>query len=318
MSKDLYSVLGVSRTASEQEIKSSYRKLAAKLHPDKNPGDATAEQRFKDVNRAYQVLSDKKRREAYDEFGEEALSDNFNVEQARAYKQWGATAGVGGRQRTVNLEDLFGGAKAAGGGFADFLGDMFAGATGGRRGARRQVKGQDTEAEMTIDLAAALNGTTVEFTVMANNEAKPLTVRVPPGATEGSKIRLKGQGNPSPFGGVPGDMLITIHIASHPCFRMEGKDLHLDLPISIAEAYRGAKVQVPTAKGAVTLKVPPGSQSGTCVRLKGKGVSKRGQVPGDLYVRFLVQVPTSQTEEVKQAIDVLSQYEEPLRDKIQL
>lgn len=322
MSEDLYRVLGVSKTASEEDIKKAYRKLAAKHHPDKNPGNKSAEQRFKRINQAYQVLSDSKRRQAYDEFGDAALSDNFNVEQAREYRR--ATSGGaggwpgGGKSVNINWEDLFSGAGGAqAGGFGDLFGDLLRGGARKRRASSAPIKGQDIQSEITIDFAEAVRGTTVQLSFDASGADEPLQVRVPAGATEGSKVRVRGKGMPSPVsGGVAGDLLLVIHVREHPYFRQEGRDLHLDLPITVSEAYGGAKVAVPTPDGSVTLKVPAGAQSGRKVRLRGKGVAKRGQPVGDMYVRFLVQVPVSSASKVEQAIEVLSQYEEPVREKL--
>jgi len=322
MSEDLYAVLGVNRSASASDIKQAYRKLASKLHPDKNPGDATAESKFKRVNQAYQVLSDKKRRELYDEFGDAALSDNFDADRARMYKQW-AGRGGGGRGRNPNvqsfdLEDLFGGGGGGGAAgapnFGDLFSDIFTQPGRSRRGSRAAtMKGADVESDLAIDFASAVRGTTVSLRLEGPRGSEPIQVRIPPGANEGSKVRVKGKGNPSPLGGPPGDLLLKIHVDAHPFFRMEGNDLHVDLPITVAEAYRGAKVRVPTPDGHVTMKVPAGAQSGKSARLRGKGIAKRGQEPGDLYVHFQVHVPTSQAEAVETAIDALGAYEDDIR-----
>jgi len=318
MSEDLYSVLGVGRSASASEIKQAYRKLASKLHPDKNPGNAAAESKFKRVNQAYQVLSDKKRRELYDEFGDVALSDNFDAERARMYKQWAGRGGGRGRNPNVqsfDLEDLFGGGGVGGAqNFGDLFADIFTQPGRSRRGSRSaSMKGADVESELSIDFASAVRGTTVSLRLEGPRGSDPIQVRIPPGANEGSKVRVKGKGNPSPLGGPPGDLLLKIHVEPHPFFRMEGNDLHVDLPITVAEAYRGAKVRVPTPDGHVTMKVPPGAQSGKSARLRGKGIAKQGQEPGDLYVHFLVQVPTSQAKAVETAIDALGGYEDDIR-----
>lgn len=317
MSEDLYHVLGVSRSAGADEIKQAYRKLASKLHPDKNPGDATAETKFKKVNQAYQVLSDKKRRELYDEFGDVALSDSFDAEKARMYKQWaGRSTGRGARHQQVDLEDLFGGAGAGAGGpqnFGDFFGDFFSQGRS-RRGSRTAtMKGQDVESDLRIDLPSAVRGTTVSLRLDGLGGSEPIQVRIPPGAEEGSKVRVKGKGSPSPLGGPPGDLLLRIHVDPHPFFRMDGDDLHVDLPITVAEAYHGAKVRIPTPDGFVTMKVPKGSQSGSSARLRGKGVAKRGKPPGDLYVHFQIRIPNSSAKAVEQAVDTLSAYDEDVR-----
>jgi curved DNA-binding protein len=314
MANDLYAELGVPKGADAETIKKAYRKLAAKLHPDKNPGDKSAEARFKQVNHAYDVLGDARKRKLYDEFGEEGLREGFDADRARAYQQWSSQAGRGaGRTpfsgQGVNLEDLFGGAAGGGGaaGFGDLFGDLMGG-RGGRR-ARGPVKGMDLESEVTIDFASALRGATLQLHPQGRS-GEPVTVRIPPGASEGSRVRIPGHGAASPNGGPQGDLVLTVHVTPHPHFRREGDDLHLDLPVTIAEAYHGAKVRVPTIDGAVSLKVPERAQSGQVVRLRGKGVAMRGRPQGDLYVHFLVQVPRDGGAEVAELVDRLAEHQQ--------
>lgn len=310
MAKDLYEVLGVPKTADEEAIKKAFRKLAMKYHPDKNPGKAN-EARFKEINQAQEVLSDSKKRALYDEFGEESLSQNFDADRARVIRQYGGAGpggrGGGGGGRTVDVQDIFGGGgPAAGGDFSDIFGDLFSrGGAGGGRGQRaaRPARGQDIEAEVTIEFASAVKGATLELTL---GTGAPVPVRIPAGANEGSRLRIPGQGSPGAFGGPPGDLRITVHVNPHPLFKREEDDLHLDLPITLAEAYRGEKVKIPTPDGEVTLKVPARTQSGNMTRLRGKGVARKGKEPGDLYVRFIVHVPTEDSPEVAQAIDLLA------------
>jgi curved DNA-binding protein len=310
MAKDLYAVLGVPKTADEETIKKAFRKLAMKFHPDKNPGKAN-EARFKEVNQAQEVLSDPAKRALYDEFGEESMSQNFDVERARMIRQYGGGGGGGGRRpggpggQTVDINDIFGGGGggAGGGDFGDILGDLFN--RGGGRGQRapRPTRGQDIEAEVTIEFASAVKGATLELTL---GTGAPVPVRIPAGANEGSRLRIPGQGSPGTSGGPPGDLRITVHVNPHPLFKREDDDLHLDLPITLAEAYRGEKVKIPTPDGEVTLKVPARTQSGTMTRLRGKGVARKGKDAGDLYVRFIVYVPTEDDPEVAKAIDLLA------------
>ena len=314
MSESLYDVLGVKRTATDVEIKQAYRKLAGKLHPDKNPGDRSAEARFKKINQANQILSDKKRRAAYDEFGDQSLSDSFDPERARAYQQW--TQRAGGRRSAGNtsfesfdVEDLFGGRGATN--MGDLFSDLFS--RGGRTRAARgnaAMKGSDIESELAIDFATAVRGSTMSLRLDTGQGIEEVQVRIPPGATEGSKLRIKGKGASSPFGGPAGDLVVKIRVQPHAHFRAEGLDLHLDLPVTIAEAYRGAKVRVPTPDGFVSMKVPKGSQGGEAVRLRGKGIRKKGANPGDLYVRFQVRVPTAEDQEVLDAVAVLERYDD--------
>jgi curved DNA-binding protein len=314
MAKDFYGILGLSKGASADEIKKTFRKLAAKHHPDKNPGNKAAEAQFKEVNRAYEVLHDPKKRALYDEFGEEALREGFDPDRARQYRNWTdqqRTAGPRGGNSGMpfDLEDLLrsSGARVStdGGGFEEVggAGDMFGDLFSGRRKSRGPARGTDQESEITIDFNSAVKGGTFNMRI---GDANDITVRIPPGANEGSRVRLAGQGAPSPRGGTRGDLILTIHVSPHPYFRREGDDLHLDLPITPGEAFRGAKVKVPTPDGSVALKVPAHTQSGQVTRLKGKGVAKKAS-QGDLYVHFLVQLPTSDSEKVQEAIDALDQ-----------
>lgn len=316
MARDLYNVLGVGRDADEDAIKKAFRKLAMKYHPDKNPGKAN-EAKFKEINQAHEVLSDKQKRALYDEFGEESLSQNFDPERARLIRQYGAqrsagrgARGGGGGGGGFDIGDLFGGrggggAGGGGGGdFSDILGDLFSRARGGGGGAAPGPrKGQDVESAVTIDFVSAVSGATVEL--QRQDGGDPVTVRIPAGADEGSRVRIAGQGAPGPGGGQPGDLILVIHVQPHQYFKREGDNLQLEVPITIGEAYKGAKVRVPTPSGDVTLKVPPHTQSGHIMRLKGKGVARKGKEPGDLYVKFLVKIPTSVDAEVAKAVDVL-------------
>jgi curved DNA-binding protein len=309
MAEDLYAVLGVPRGADTDAIKKAYRKLAQKLHPDKNPGNKQAETKFKAVNQAYDVLSDDKKRKLYDEFGDEGLREGFDPERVRAYKSWsnrqggdGPRAGGGGfGGQPINIEDLFSGAVPGGQAGGDIFGDLFGRS---QRRTRGPMKGSDLESSITVDFASAVKGTTLELRLREGGA--PMTVRIPPGASEGSRVRIPGQGSQSPNGGPPGDLLLEIHVQPHPLFRREDDDLHVDVPITVAEAFKGAKVKVPTAEGSVTLKVPEGTQSGAKLRLRGKGVARKGKPPGDLYVHFLIRIPTARTAEVESLIDKLA------------
>lgn len=314
MAQDLYGLLGVPKTADAATIKKAYRRIAKDLHPDKNPGNAQAEAKFKAVNHAFDTLGDATKRKLYDEFGEEGLRDGFDPEKARAYSQWqsrGSRSGVGGGGGGhnpfggggVSLEDLFGG--AVGGGGADFFG-------GGRR--RGPSKGQDYDQEVTIEFALAVRGGTVE---MRSAQGDTVQVRIPAGADEGSRLRLAGQGGPSPNGGPSGDLTLIIHVAPHKCFTREKDDLKLDLPVTPLEAYEGARVKVPTVEGHVTIKVPPRTQSGTVLRVRGKGVVRKGKEPGDLYVRFVVHLPTRDSAELTDLVTRIEQhFETPVRDGV--
>lgn len=298
MASDFYKDLGVSRDASADEIKKAYRKLAAQLHPDKNPGDKKTETKFKAVNRAHQVLSDPEKRKLYDEFGEDGLREGFDPHAARAYGRAAAGARGRGRGGEVSFDDIFGGGR--GGGFSDIFGDIFSRGGGGRPTSR----GADLQSEVAVDFVSALRG--AELKLRLQDGGDEVTVRVPAGAGDGDKVRVPGQGAPGFGGGPPGDLLLTIRVRPHQFFERSGLDLYLDLPITVGEAFRGAKVRVPTPDGPVTLSVPKHAQSGQVARLKGKGV-KRGENTGDLFVRFQIKLPTAASPEVEKAIDTLEQ-----------
>ena len=305
MAEDFYAVLGVPKDADAATIKKQYRKLARDLHPDKNPGDKAKETKFKSVNHAYETLHDDKKRKLYDEFGEEAVREGFDAEKARAYKQWQSRAGNGGGGfrgggGAVNLEDLFSGSVpggSAGGG------DPFADLFGRQQRRRGPQKGRDFEQEITVDFVSAVRGTSLQLRNPSSTE--PVTVRIPPGASDGSRVRIAGQGGESPNGGPSGDLLLVIHVEPHALFTRDGDDLQLEVPIWVSEALKGSKVKVPTFDGDVMVKVPPGTSSGTKLRLRGKGVVRKGKEPGDLYVRFMIHVPKDAPESLADELSKL-------------
>ncbi len=299
---DLYDVLGVARTATAPEIKKAYRKLAAKLHPDKNPGKAS-EQRFKKVTEAYEVLSDEKRRAAYDEFGDLALRPGFDADRVRAAGRGGGFPGGFGAGDAGDFGDLFGGGGGAGG-LGDMLGDLF-GRTRGR-GAPRATRGFDVTSTAALDFVDAIRGATVTLTLSTAGE--PITVRIPPGAASGSKLRIRGKGGAGRQGGPPGDLILSLEVRPHPHFRREADDLEVDLPITVAEAYFGASVSLPTPHGEVKLKVRPHTQSGQKSRLRGKGIHRKDHEPGDLYVRFLIVMPDEGAAELESAVTLLAEH----------
>ncbi len=307
MADELYAVLGVPKTADAAAIKKAYRALARDLHPDKNPGNTEVESRFKKVNQAFQTLSDPQKRTLYDEFGEDSLREGFDPNRARQVRDWashgGGVRGGGG----VNLEDLFGGFGGGNGVHVDFGGgggvnleDLFGGG-GGRR--RRVQKGQDAESRIKVSFADAARGTTLTIAPHGN----PVTVRLPAGAHEGARLRIAGQGMPSPSGGPPGDLHLIVEVEPHPHFRREGDDLHIDLPITLGEAYFGAKVRVPTLEGGVMLKVPAGTQSGNKLRVPGKGIARKDRTAGNLIVHFQLQMPSEKNAELDALVSKIAE-----------
>ncbi len=230
--KDLYAVLGVPRTASDDEIRSAYRKLARKFHPDVNQGDKKAEERFKEISAANDILGDRDKRKLYDEFGEASLRSGFDAEQARNYQKWAGGFGSGGgayaRGAGGGGGNPFSGFQGGGGAqefeFGDIFGDLF------ERGARKQrsQRGRDVTASVDIDLIQAIRGSEVHLRIPGRDE--PVTVRIPPGADDGSKLRVPGQGSPGASGQPPGDLLIETQVRPHPYFRRSGLDLSVTLP----------------------------------------------------------------------------------------
>jgi curved DNA-binding protein len=287
--RDLYDILGVSRKVSADELKRAYRKLARKLHPDVNPGNKAAEERFKEVTAAFEVLSDEKRRRLYDEFGPDALRSGFDEKRAEEYRRWkreGAPAGgmpfdFGDFSR-VHVGD-FGTFD-----FGSIFGDLFGGGMRGRARAAPPAAGAHAEAELLVDLKDAVLGAERDIRI----EGRTYRVKIPAGVTDGSQIRLAGQGAPGEHGGRAGDLFLTVRLRPHPHARRDGKDLFLDLPLTIPEAVEGAELNLPTFEGMVRLRVPAGAQAGMKLRLRGKGMPDlRGGARGDLYAVVQLVLP---------------------------
>lgn len=314
--KDFYKVLGVSKDAEDSEIKKAYRKLARKYHPDQNPGDKVAEEKFKAVGEAYNVLSDPKQRKQYDAI--------------RALGGGGARFSAGPGGGGSGFEDIFsmfsggggngsrvrfstsGNPSAGGAGFEDILSNLFggaaqSGASSGNfgnysdygRGAfgQQPQKGSDLAASTTLTLRQAVEGATLKMSV----EGRSMTVRIPAGVSDGQKLRLRGKGRPGVNGGPAGDLVVSISIEKHPVFHLEGQNLHMKLPVSFTEAALGAKVSVPLIDGSnVTVKIPAGTSSGAHLRLRKRGVQK-GKKKGDLIIEVQVAVPKDLSKEAQDA-----------------
>jgi molecular chaperone DnaJ len=348
--EDYYAVLGLSRGASEDEIKKSYRKMAMKYHPDRNKGDSTSEAKFKTVNEAYEILSDPQKRAAYDMHGHAGV-DPSAAAQARAHAE-------------ANFSDIFG----------DIFGDMFGGGGAGMGGGRRSrvQHGADLRYNLDLSLEEAIRGTTISVKINslvgcktckgsgAKDGAKPVTctscngqgqvrmqqgffsiqqtcptcggsgqiikdhcavchgegrvpepktlsIKIPPGVDNGDRIRLSGEGEAAPHGGVPGDLYVQTHIRPHHIFTREGPHLHCEVPVSFATLALGGEIEVPTLDGRVKLKIPPETQTGKLFRLRGKGVKTlRGEGPGDCLCRVIVETPVNLSVAQK---DLLKQFE---------
>jgi curved DNA-binding protein len=301
--RDYYEVLGVPRTASQKDIKSAFRNLARQHHPDVNPGDPQAAERFKEINEAHEVLSDPEKRKKYDQLGPDW----------RQYEQWekaggagagpfgqagrpeGAAFGQGPRveYRTTSpedLEDLFGSDSP----FSDFFHDVYGrGQAGGRGFQAGPMPGEDVEGEATITLEEAYRGTSRMVELQSPEGRRRVEVKIPAGIRDGARVRVAGQGTRGQGGGRSGDLFFRIHILPHPVFRREGDDLYVRVPVPLDVAILGGEVLVPTLRGSsVSLSVPPETQNGTRLRLRGLGMPRvRGEGSGDLYAEVDVRLP---------------------------
>ena len=285
--KDYYQILGVKKTATEGEIKKAYRDLAKKFHPDKNKGNKEAENRFKEISEAYAVLSDQEKRSQYDRLGAEAFgAGGANPFAGFDFSQFmGGGGGGGGRGRRTRRTTGGGGGGTMD--FTDIFGDLFGG--GGGRGGFGQEEPQEMQAELAIDFRDAILGSTMSLQLNGDT----MKVKIPEGIGAGQKIRVKR-------GGMP--IQITVQVRPHPFFERRGDDIHIDLPITVGEAIRGAEVEVPTIHGTSRIRVPAGTQSGRTMRLTGKGV-KRKNGAGDQYCRIQIFVPTGVPDEAVDAIE---------------
>ncbi|HOP47838.1 MAG TPA: molecular chaperone DnaJ [Desulfobacteraceae bacterium] len=378
MPEDFYKILGVPKDAPQSDIKKAYRKLARKWHPDINPGNKEAEQKFKEISHAHDCLANEEKRKLYDEFGEDGLRSGFDAEKAREYKKWETFQQEGQSQRDQqdfgryqNYEDIFG--------------DIF-GSGMGREGFRGSTvsRGRDVEYGMDIDFVSALKGFSTEISMQ---KLKPCTscngsgtdpnarmstcqmcggsgrlnmaegpmhftrpcpqckghgqtgkacaqcggsgqvlgtekirVTIPKGVKEGSRVRVAGKGEPGMNGGKPGDLYLVVHIKPHPFLRREGDNIFMEVPVTVREAMAGGEITIPTVDGQINLKVPPKSQSGQTLRLKGRGAENpRTKKKGDLMVRISVKVPQTDEKEVLKSVEQMDKlYKKDLRADLRL
>jgi DnaJ-class molecular chaperone len=323
--RDYYSTLGVAKTASEKEIKGAYRKLARKFHPDVNPGDKSAEAKFKEINEAYEVLGDPDKRKKYDELGAnwrmyEQAAQSGAGPQGGWNVNFGGGSGTGGfRTMTEDeMREMFGG---GGHPFSDFFQTFFGGAaaepgdtrrTAGR-GRPRPRQGRDFEEEIELNLEDAYRGTTRRFSIQGpDGKERTVDVRIPPGVGDGSRVRVGGEGEQGVGGAPAGDLYLRIRLSPHPTFERKGRDLHVRVNVPVTTAVLGGEADVPTMEGRpLRLKVPATTQNGQVFRLKGHGMPAVGkpEEKGDLYATVHVELPRELTPEQRQHFEALQRLE---------
>ncbi len=313
MAEDYYQTLGIGRDASPEDIQKAYRDLARKYHPDLNPDNEQAKEKFQQVQNAFDVLNDAKKREMYNRYG-----SNFEAAGAGG-PAWQGGGPQGGQGFDVNLEDLFGGSGGGGGGGGGFS-DLFKqfGQRGRRQERQQPTRGANLRHELTVSFTTAVLGGEAQIAVRrGDGRAETIQVKIPVGITHGKKIRLRGQGEPSPNGGPDGDILIQVQVASHPHFQRQGKRLNVRVPITLAEAVAGAKVDVPSPHGTITLTVPPGTSSGSKLRVKGQGVPGGKDSPGDLFAELQIVLPKEMDEaDREQVCAVMEKYPDNPRTQL--
>jgi curved DNA-binding protein len=286
--KDYYEILGIPKNATDKQIKAAYRKLARKYHPDHNPGDKSAEDKFKEVAEASAVLSDPEKRAKYDQRGHEAFGPEFDPFAGTGFdfRNMGA----------VNLDDLF---------------EMFGGGGRARGGRTRAMRGQDLETEIRLPFLDAVKGATFELNLPrrgpgGRHTEEKVKVRIPPGIDDGGRVRLPGKGDAGANGGPPGDMYLVVRVETHPLFRREGRDVHVEVPVTIARAALGGSIVVPTLDGTSTITLPPGTRSGQKLRLRGKGVPETASAQaGDLYAVIQIVPPKNLDAKSRQLLEEL-------------
>jgi DnaJ-class molecular chaperone len=312
MADDYYATLGVPRGATDEDIRKAYRELARKHHPDLNPDNPAAKRKFQEVQEAFEVLNDPQRREQYDRFGHDFDPARGGGGWPPGGQTWGAGpagASGGGAQFEFDLGDLFGGAAprgaAGGGAFADLF-KQFGGGAARPKGAPA-ARGQDIVHEIDVPFVTAVAGGEVALGIERGaGRPETIQVKVPAGIEDGRRIRLRGQGNPGGRGGPAGDILLTVRVAPHAWYRRRGDRLEVTVPVTLAEAIRGAKIDLPTPKGTITLTIPAGANSGQTLRVRGHGVQWQGKPPGDLFAELQVTLPADLSAADREAIAAVS------------
>jgi molecular chaperone DnaJ len=308
--RDYYSVLGVSRSANAEEVKKAYRKLALKFHPDKNPGDKAAEDRFKEVTEAYDVLNDPQKKQQYDQFGFAGPGFGGGGPGGRGGPQgfegfsgfdFRSAGGSGNARGQGNAQDPFQDF------FSDFFGDVF---QGQGRGQAQSMRGADLRYTLAISLEEAATGAEKKINFVRQRSGKEdtarLSITVPAGVKSGQRLKLRGEGDLPPGATKTGDLYVIIQFQDHPLFKRKENDVLMELPVSFVDALLGTKVEIPILSGKAQLTIPPSTHTGQMFRLKGKGFPDiGGYAPGDMLVKILIDVPNDLTEEEKQSLEKL-------------
>jgi len=308
-SRDYYEILGVKRSASQDEIKRAYRKLAKEYHPDRNPDNQAAEEKFKEVQRAHAVLGSPEKRAEYDRFGEGGVGQWATDGRGRRVYRWGAESSINADE----LEDLFS-AFGGGGHRASIFDQFFGGFRSGSGPSPAPSRGADEQRRVSLSFEQAVRGAVITVRLRSGKDASSdtLEVKVPAGVGDGQKIRLAGRGHPGQHGGPSGDLYLVCSVGTHPYFRRQGADIYVDVPVTVAEATLGAKIQVPTLDGNATVTLPPGTASGAKLRLKGRGVCKSGSTDrGDQYAVISIVPPRSLTDEQRRLFEQVRSQDPP-------
>lgn len=310
MDEDYYKILGAKRSASQAEIQKAYREMARKYHPDLADDKDAAKERFQQIQQAYDVLNDTEKREMYDRYG-------ASFEQMAGGSHARGRQGPGGasfQYDDVDFSQLFGqggpGRGGPGGSPFEQIFRQFQGGGGPRpqRPEPRRQRGADLQHKLTVPFPTAVQGGEARVSVRRpNGKVESISVKIPAGIEDGKKIRLRGQGEPSPSGGPAGDILITVHVAPHPYFSRRGNDLEVQVPVTLAEAARGGKVEIPTPKGTISLTIPAGTSSGKRLRLKGQGIESQSGQAGDLFAVISIQLPDKLDKEALRLIQDFDQ-----------
>jgi len=300
MAEDYYKILGVDKKAGAEEIKKAYRKLALKYHPDKNPGNKEAEEKFKKISEAYAVLSDPEKRQQYDSFGSDMFSQRFTREDIfrgfdlnEILRDLGFDIGIGGR-RTYTTQTR-----------RDSFSDIF----GTQRFGQMPQRGQDLHYNLSITLEESVSGAEKKLALQKEEKTEEISVKIPAGINAGKKLRLGGKGSPGINSGMPGDLYLNINILPHPIFARDNNDIYVEKTINFSQAVLGVTIDVPTIDGSTKrIKIPPGTQNNTKIRMKGYGVpGLKGTARGDQYVKITVNVPRKLTEKQTQLIKKLAE-----------